>query len=198
MKLTKTLGAFALTAALAMGAIPAFAAGIDVSTVEDQFVQQAGDADNTASASTTIKGTAINSMLNAVIPIELTVVTPSTGGALVCPDATAYRITNKGTYSIDVIQAKATGSSFQMVDDYTNITSGSANRMSMNVTSGGKTINLNKGMNSDGSEAFSIAGNASAGLALDGGTYVNPSKPLAAGALADTLCVVKYTIAPTN
>lgn len=194
MKLTKTLGAFALTAALAMGAIPAFAAGVDVSSVEDQFVQQAGDANDTASASTTIKGTAINEQLNAVIPIELTVVTPSAGGTLTCPDASAYRITNKGSSDIYVIQAKATGSSFQMAA-MTASPTGSQNKMALQVAAGGKTVDLNTGLSSG--EGIAVAQNASVGLTLSGWTYVDPSKPLAAGALADALCIVKYTIAAT-
>lgn len=107
-KMTKTFGVVAASAALALGcAMPAFAA--DSLTVEvgaDNNVTGT-DADG-ASGSTVVNlyGVDSSKQIKAVIPIDMTVSAPKTGGALTCPTPGAYKITNQSS-DVDIKLTKA-------------------------------------------------------------------------------------------
>ena len=77
MKKTKKMAAaLALSAALAMGAVPAFAADASVGKT-GSF---ADGNDNTGSASTALNVYATASQIQATIPVDITIVTPIEGG----------------------------------------------------------------------------------------------------------------------
>ncbi len=100
MKMKKMVGALALTAALAMGTAPAFAA--QVGSDNDEF------SDN---GSTEIKAKVdnINPAIRATVPLQVTVVFGSNGGSdIVGPNSSAYKITNVGTGDIKVTEAEIT------------------------------------------------------------------------------------------
>lgn len=91
MKKTKKMAAvLALSAALAMGAVPAFAADASVGKT-GSFAD--GD-DNTGSASTALNVYATASQIQATIPVDITIVTPIEGGTITAPSADAYKIVN--------------------------------------------------------------------------------------------------------
>lgn len=94
MKLTKIAGAVALTAALAMSAVPAFAA-VDATNVENFKVSNTDP--NTSEATTEVYYELLNSDLNASIPTRVCVAIPTTGGRITAPDSSAYVIKNNGT-----------------------------------------------------------------------------------------------------
>lgn len=96
MKKTKKMAAaLALSAALAMGAVPAFAADASVNS-SGSFTD--GN-DNTGAASTTLNVYATASQIQATIPVDITVVTPLEGGAITAPSASAYKIVNNNATS---------------------------------------------------------------------------------------------------
>ena len=91
MKKTKKMAAaLALSAALAMGAVPAFAADASVGKT-GSF---ADGNDNTGSASTALNVYATASQIQATIPVDITIVTPIEGGTITAPSADAYKIVN--------------------------------------------------------------------------------------------------------
>lgn len=91
MKKTKKMAAaLALSAALAMGAVPAFAADASVGKT-GSF---ADGNDSTGSASTALNVYATASQIQATIPVDITIVTPIEGGTITAPSADAYKIVN--------------------------------------------------------------------------------------------------------
>ncbi len=108
MKLTKMAGAFALTAAMAMATVPAFAA-TSAENVE-QFVS-AGDGSG-ATASTDVKFEVVDAALNATIPTKVAIVIPSSGGTITGP--TNYEITNNSTGGIRVAKLQVSAPNANM------------------------------------------------------------------------------------
>ena len=105
MKTSKMLGAVALTAALAMGTVPAFAAisygegtlsydGTQTSVGDDKLVGNVNTADSTASGDTAIYATSYVPQLNVTIPIEMGVAFPAADGKIIFPSNDAYQIKN--------------------------------------------------------------------------------------------------------
>lgn len=102
MKIKKMVGAVALTAALAMGSVPAFAASVDDSTT-NEF------SDN---GSTEIKAKVdnFNSNVRAKVPLKVVVVFGGTGASEITgPTASSYAIENIGDGPIKVTNAEITG-----------------------------------------------------------------------------------------
>lgn len=86
----KVLATLALSATLAMGAVPAFAA--------DAAVNKSGSFDTTGDkagqGTTQLNVQATASQVQATLPIDITVVTPAKGGLITAPSANAYKIVN--------------------------------------------------------------------------------------------------------
>ncbi len=98
MKMKKMVGAIALTAALAMGTAPAFAASVGS---DQDFANGTG--------STEVKVTADASTIHATVPMSVTVVMGASGsGTLQTPDASAYKITNTGDTAFNIVNAELT------------------------------------------------------------------------------------------
>lgn len=129
MKTSKMLGAFALTAALAMGTVPAFAAisygegtlsydGTQTSVGDDKLVSNVTyGADNKANATgdTAVYATSYVPQLNVTIPIEMGVAFPADSGKIIFPSDDAYQIKNNSTTNgikIVSVEAKSTKSDF--------------------------------------------------------------------------------------
>ena len=98
----KMIGAFALTAALAMGTAPAFAASVSSET--EDF------SDN---GSTEVKAKVekvVNPQMKATVPLQITVVFGAEGASdILGPSPTAYYIENTGEDDIKVVDAEITG-----------------------------------------------------------------------------------------
>ena len=133
MKATKLLGSVALTAALAMGAVPAFAsqtAPSDWQPGVDQGIGGAGvsntnkmvnvstDANNikTGSGATAVKASVFDADMQVTIPLQLSVAFASVGSALTCPSDGAYQIINNGDDSVYITHIATTASGFDLVD----------------------------------------------------------------------------------
>lgn len=94
----KMFGALALSAALAMGAVPAFAApSVDssASAFED------GQASTSVDIETTIK------QLNVTLPVKVTLAASIGGGEATCPSDGAYKIVNSGNIDVFVVETAA-------------------------------------------------------------------------------------------
>lgn len=94
----KMFGALALSAALAMGAVPAFAApGVDANT----SAFEEGEASTAVDIETTIK------QLNVTLPVKVTLAASIGGGDATCPSDGAYKIVNSGNIDVFVTQTAA-------------------------------------------------------------------------------------------
>lgn len=132
MKTSKMLGAVALTAALAMGTMPAFAAAPKVATApgavgDDTLVSNVTKSDdgatNTGNADTTVWAQSYVPQLNVTIPIEMGVAFPAANGKIIFPSDTAYKIINNGENAVKVEEVKATQKgTFQLVNEITEST----------------------------------------------------------------------------
>lgn len=89
----QALTAAVLTAALAMGTVPAFAEG---------FANNAAD--------TTVSVYTDTSNISATLPLNLTVAGPANSGALSVPGENAYKIVNESAFDIKVTNVSATQS----------------------------------------------------------------------------------------
>lgn len=215
MKMKKMVGALALTAALAMGTTPAFASGTAVGN--DQLFSQIGNAaDNKAQGDTVVNGMPINAQLIVSVPIDITVVVPTTGGELICPTSTAYRIQNRSNNSVYVIGAQLENGSFTAVADASDAT-GTMQTVNDYSSNGGKrTISLvgnglsfgdkdtasspNKtAMANTGTSPWEITAGTAAtptdyGITLSGCTNDFSAAPLTSGTLTSNMCKIVYTI----
>lgn len=100
MKTKKMIGALALTAALAMGTAPAFAAG----TEADNAFSDSGSTEVKAKVDT------VNKQVRATVPLQVTVVFGATGGGEITgPSAGAYKVTNIGEGDIKLTNIELTG-----------------------------------------------------------------------------------------
>ena len=98
----KTFAALALSATLAMGAVPAFAEELaEVGTVTDQSVSNGG------TTSTTVKVKTEVGNLVVALPLNMTIVANTEGGQAKCPSQDAYLIQNKSVFPIKITAAKA-------------------------------------------------------------------------------------------
>ncbi len=155
MKTSKMLGAVALTAALAMGTMPAFAAGLtdpqdpNVPPTQgvgaDERVGNISDDKTMGTGDTTVWGKSYIAQLNVTIPIEMGVALPSTDGAIIFPKADAYRIKNNGSDSVKIVNVVGMNTQdFVIADDAANASSMTAPNapayagVSMNLTVPGK------------------------------------------------------------
>lgn len=179
MKTKKLLGSIALTAALAMGTMPAFASivnsadntwldadagigGTGVSTNLNVFsVTGTGtdlnDPDNlkTGTGSTTIKATVFDADLNVTVPMVVSVAFSSAGGPLTCPSASAYQIyNNSDKHAVKLINIKGASTGFDLADASTI--------SSKNTTPDGKKyLRLNLNMNGTDVDVYSVTNQAS-------------------------------------
>lgn len=176
MKATKLLGSVALTAALAMGTVPAFAsvnAPSDWENGTDQGIGGAGvsvnnkmitnlttDSTNnnhkTGTGSTAVKASVFDADMQVTIPLQLSVAFASIGSELTCPSDGAYNIINNGDKPVKITHINATGSGFTLGDYDTTKTalagSGSATRnIAMLLDCGtDKVVDLNKAVTASG------------------------------------------------
>lgn len=217
MKLKKMAGALALTAALAMGTAPAFAAETAVGNNHDFKDGATWGTSNEAAATsdTVVKAFAFNEQLNATIPLEITIVFPSTGGAIISPDKTAYKITNNSTKAdIKVVEAELSGANMNFQWRNTIPTGGmnqaadttSKNQILFKIEAGGANTPLQpagsqgaiNGLKlsgaTDGDNYFNVPKNDSTGIKISGEVGVPPTAPLGTGLMADTLTKINYTI----
>lgn len=190
MKLTKMAGAFALTAALAMTAVPAFAAADATNT--DNF-KDGGN--NTATATTKVYAEAINASLNATIPTRVAIVVPATGsGEIKAPSSDVYKIINNTTTNqVFLRSVEATPGSFSL----STTTSGSLSNstLAMKLQAGTASFNLTTGTQSP-SSAVSIAANGGElPLALSGTAQIVGQ--LSASTLESAVMNINYTIGTT-
>lgn len=96
-KTKKALATLALSATLAMGAVPAFAA--------DATVNDTGSFDvtgETGKGSTQLNVQATASQIQATLPVSITVVTPADGGNITAPSDKAYKIVNNGEADLKI------------------------------------------------------------------------------------------------
>lgn len=99
MKMKKMVGALALTAALAMGTAPAFAAGTET---ENAF-------SDSGSTKVKAKVDTVNKQVRATVPLQVTVVFGATGGGEITgPTADAYKVTNIGEGDIKLTNIELT------------------------------------------------------------------------------------------
>ncbi len=223
MKMKKMIGAFALTAALAMGTAPAFAAS---ATTPDPATDAFSD-----NGSTEIKAKVdnINPQVRATVPLQVTVVFGSNGGSdIVGPNSSAYKITNVGEGNIKLTEAEITDvntvftttemgtfgeNKFKTYDgnnmEWNEITSGDhlnftfkADTFENYLTVGHKASeakgNAKEKLYVENATAWpaggiSIAKGADLPIELGGVAYFTST--FTQDNLTDTLCKIKYTIA---
>ena len=174
MKATKLLGSVALTAALAMGTVPAFASvnapsdwengtdqgigGAGVSVNKKMITNLTTDSNNhkTGTGSTAVKASVFDADMQVTIPLQLSVAFASIGSELTCPSDGAYNIINNGDKPVEITHINATGFGFTLGDYDTTKTalagSGSATRnIAMLLDCGtDKVVDLNKAVNANG------------------------------------------------
>lgn len=192
MKLTKMAGAFALTAALAMTAVPAFAAADATNT--DNF-KDGGN--NTATATTKVYAEAINAALNATIPTRVAIVVPATGsGEIKAPSSDVYKIVNNTTTNQVFLKGvEATPGSFALSNTTAGILTNST--LAMKLQAGTWSVDLTTGAKTPGSgSAPSIAANGGElPLALSGNAQIVGT--LSASSLESAVMNINYTIGTT-
>lgn len=213
MKMKKMVGALALTAALAMGTAPAFAA--PGATGESAF-------DKTDKGSTDIKAEvqkSLDTQIQAKVPLQVVVTFGSTGASdILGPTADMYKITNTGEDAIAVENVEVTapkspftskaiyldGSDWSTADGA--ITSGNylmfTYKTAQNNTylTPDHSLSLAKKVNDTayaGPDAANftketIAKGGSLGIDFAGKAYF--TQTISASDVSDTLCQVKYTI----
>lgn len=213
MKMKKMVGALALTAALAMGTAPAFAA--PGATGESAF-------DNTDKGSTDIKAEvqkSLNTQIQAKVPLQVVVTFGSTGASdILGPTADMYKITNTGEDTIAVENVEVTAPKAPFTSEAIYLDGSNWSTSEAAITSGNylmftyKTAQNNTYLTPDhslasakkatdilyaGSDAVTfvketIAKGDSLGIEFAGKAYFTGT--IAASDVADTLCQVKYTI----
>ncbi len=204
MKMKKMVGALALTAALAMGTTPAFASGTAVGN--DQLFSQLGNAaDNKAQGNTIVNGMPINAQLIVSVPIDITVVVPTTGGELICPSSTAYRIQNRSNNSVFVIGAQLEDGSFTASADASTESAATTAGMTRYISLVGNNLSLGDktstqtAMAKTGTTPWEITAGTAAtptdyGITLSGTTNDFSGMPLTSGTLTSNMCKIVYTI----
>lgn len=200
MKLTKMAGAFALTAALAMSAVPAFAAV--EATNEDYFVETNTTNTNQAQATTEVWAQTINKYLNATIPTRVAIVVPSQGGAITAPSTSAYKIHSNTDNDIYLTKVNSRpGGAFQLSALATNAT-GLPNTVTNHTFALTLDAGTWTGIPLDGNEkvdsSATIPANGDLGLQLAGQfmpANANTGGVLSASQLNSAVMNIVYTIA---
>lgn len=188
MKLTKIAGAFALTAAMAMAAVPAFADVVDA-TNEGLF---SDSATNKATAQTKVYATPTNVDLSATIPTQVAVVIPGKGtGTITAPSATAYKIVNQSKGQIYLQYVAGTEGMFKLTNNAdAQPTSGQIMNMKLqagstatkDITTSDVAINAPIGVNSE------------LGLQLSGNVAIQSGVTLTTTNLTSSIVTLTYTI----
>lgn len=188
MKKTKKMAAvLALSAALAMGAVPAFAADASVGKT-GSFID--GN-DNTGSASTALNVYATASQIQATIPVDITIVTPIEGGTITAPSADAYKIVNNNaTKGLKVTKVQGVDNAgWKAVTELTNPKS------NMAATTGEMQLTVKAGS----SAAMSIASDAATSIPAEAQSYFTaPSNGELGLTLAGTTAVKSNLTANTT
>lgn len=154
----KVLATLALSATLAMGAVPAFAA--DASVGKTGSFDDGGN--NTGSASTALNVYATASQIQATVPVDITVVTPIEGGTITAPSADAYKIVNNGTKGLKVTQVQGVDNAgWKAVTELTNP------KANMSATTGEMKLSVKAGS----SAAMSIASDAATSIPAEAQSY---------------------------
>lgn len=209
MKMKKMVGALALSAALAMGTAPAFAASVDDDGSTNEF------SDN---GSTTIKAKVdvVDTNVRATVPLQVTVVFGNDGYSdIMGPSADAYKVTNIGEGDIQVSAVEITdlNNFFTSASFQKTATPTGKNLMFFYETQGnstylttahpaqsGKATTADKNiMQSYGktAKAWNAAADAlgpgdELQIGLSGAAYFD--EEISADDFSDTLCKIKYTI----
>lgn len=114
----KMFAALALSATLAMGAVPAFAADSDGTSVEGS-----GDfKDNSNKATTVVSIKTDASQISATIPVKATIVAKANGGDITAPTADAYKVTNNSSFDVYITSVKATEKAGWKLADSVDVT----------------------------------------------------------------------------
>lgn len=195
MKLTKIAGAFALTAAMAMAAVPAFADPIEATDV-DTFTDT-GKSENKATAQTKVMASMVNVNVSATIPTRVAVIVPSSGTSTVkCPTAAAYYIHNDnstGAIKLYNVTSSKGSSAFNLVKAYPSGTS--ENQLQMQLECGAATpVDLDGSSVNIAAPLPSIAVNDNLGLSLSGNAAVKTSTTLSSAQLDNAIVTINYTI----
>lgn len=99
----KMFAALALSATLAMGAVPAFAADGDMTPgVEGS----SNFKDNNNKATTTVSIKTDASQISATIPMKMTVIADANGGPIKAPGTDAYKVTNNSSFDVYITSVK--------------------------------------------------------------------------------------------
>lgn len=195
----KVFAALALSATLAMGAVPAFAAD-DGTSVGDQT--GVTTADGAAVGNTTLSVKTVATNIKATVPITMTVAGAAEGGALTTPDN--YSIVNGSVYPISV-QVKSstdgiTDAVWTLVDDASTLdktNAANANKISVTLTPatavGAITL---KAADSDAWKVDAKTADADTTCAITVAGHITQTDKKA-GVTSEALKLV-YTIAPTS
>lgn len=221
MKATKLLGSVALTAALAMGTVPAFAsstAPTDWENGTDQGIGGAGVSVNNkmitnltedtvnnkkiGTGSTAVKASVFDADMQVTIPLQLSVAFASMGSELTCPSDGAYSIINNGDNKVKITNIMTTSSQFTL-DEVSVLeasdTPNSVKKIGMVLDFGaGKTLDLYKAAAASGKLTnlcgdIEIPGNSPLAIKLSGTTNKFDS-PLSVGYQMSTIMTINYTV----
>lgn len=189
MKLTKMAGAFALTAAMALTTVPAFAA-VGASN-EELFTDIGNNTNPVGQQSTEVWAETTNASIMAMVPTRVAIVIPSSGeNAIMAPQASAYKITNTGTQNaIRLTSVSSTNGLF-------NLNGTGDKQLKLQLDAGSWTnIPLNGGtINGTGTNNVTIpANNGNVALRLYGNSVVTGT-PLSADNLTAAVMSITYTI----
>ena len=186
-KSKKFVAALAISAALAMGAAPAFAADVEVGN-PGAFQ---GD-ENSASATTAVTMFVSDSdtQIQATVPVAITIVTPSAGGVITAPTANAYKIANNGQAPLKVTAIQGIDDEWAFVD-----TLGTGeNQINMTIQAGSSTpLTIKSSSQTINDSFFQIPAEDTLGLTLAGKTAVK--SPLDVNKTYPAVKIA-YTIAP--
>lgn len=206
MKMTKMAGAVALTAALAMGTVPAFAAsnysvGND-EAFNDGKTWEAGSTNvDAAVGETTVLGTTYNSQLNATVPVTITIAWPTIGGDIIAPSASAYKITNNSkSDKINVVEITSTAGELFQTAQWVNgkgaLDGESGQAIWLQLKASGVDYALRpsaKLSSQSGQKYIPIEAESSAGITLSG-MVKKGAQNFTSGDLDQTITKITYTI----
>ncbi|WP_165253878.1 hypothetical protein [Adlercreutzia sp. ZJ304] len=193
-KTRKLMGAFALSAALAIGcAMPAFAAAGDydgqgsiTDAKTDVFLQGVADSQQ---------------QISITVPVNLTLSAPENGGTITAPSAAAYTITNRGAALVKVSSVTpAVAANFTLSEEALSTSfQKDANSATVHLTM--KTDTLSTPIVIKGEAAitlpgthFDIAGGDSLGISLAGQAYPSEQGNFSVDASVKAVALT-YTVA---
>lgn len=221
MKATKLLGSIALTAALAMGTVPAFASvnaptdwlngtdqgigGAGVSTDNKMITNLTNTNDNKkqGTGSTAVKATVFDADMQVTIPLQLSVAFASVGSELTCPSDGAYAITNNGTDAVKITNINANSSQFTLAEltssNITNTSPQSTRYIAMTLDFGNnQKVDLAAAKAANGDLTglcgdINLPANSPTAIKLAGKTNTF-STPMTVGYQMSTIMDITYTI----